>query len=124
MSLVLKPNKRYSSKTGEVLAVFIHGLGAPDTWTSPTLNWQEKILQDPELEGVDVAIVTYDTAHLVSGIFGFSGTIQLGGRQLTIDKNKVSDIAELAHQLQRELLQRSVREYQKIVLIGHSMGGL
>ncbi|WP_099331455.1 lipase family alpha/beta hydrolase [Priestia aryabhattai] len=124
MSLVLTPYKRNPTHTGKVLAVFIHGLGAPDTWVSAALDWKTKILQDSLLEGIDVGIVTYDTAHLVSGIFKFSGQIQLGKHKLTIDEGKFSNIADLAHELQREMGQRSLRPYKKIVLIGHSMGGL
>jgi pimeloyl-ACP methyl ester carboxylesterase len=124
MSLVLNTYKRDSLLNGQVLAVFIHGLGAQETWVSSAFDWKTKILETPELDGIDVGIVTYDTAHLVSGMFKFSGKVQLGGRELTIHQGNFSDIAELAHQLQRELGQRDLRQYRKIVLIGHSMGGL
>jgi pimeloyl-ACP methyl ester carboxylesterase len=112
---------RSQEKKGRVLAVLLHGLGAPETWS----EWEPLLQGDPQLADVDVALVRYDTAHLVNGLLGgITGVLKLFKREVTLSREQVTDIATLAQELKRELETRDYRHYEKIVLIGHSMGGL
>ncbi|PWK13837.1 esterase/lipase family protein [Tumebacillus permanentifrigoris] len=112
---------RTQEKKGRALAVLLHGLGAPETWA----EWEPLLAQDPQLADVDVALARYDTAHLVNGLFGgITGVLKLFKREVTLSREQVTDIATLALELKRELDSREYRHYDKIVLIGHSMGGL
>lgn len=122
MSLRLYPQFRQEQgQKGRVLAVLIHGLGAPETW----VEWEPLLLQDAQLEGVDVALARYDTAHLVNGMLGgVTGVLKLFKREVTVSRDNVTDIGTLAQELKRELDSREYRDYDQIVLIGHSMGGL
>ncbi|WP_158290535.1 alpha/beta fold hydrolase [Halobacillus salinus] len=113
--------KRGSQKDNKSLVVLIHGLGAPETWKN---DWENLILNDQELVGVDLGIVSYDTSHLISGFLKISGTLQLGNREITISEDKVTKIEILARELKRELDLRHTRQYENIILVGHSMGGL
>ncbi|WP_160725027.1 esterase/lipase family protein [Bacillus sp. USDA818B3_A] len=125
MSLKMDIKKRENEQDNKVLVVLIHGLGAPETWSNEDNgNWQKLILNDPELENIDLGIVTYDTALVISGILRISGTLKLGKREISISKDKVTGIGVLARELKRELDRRSVKKYEKIILVGHSMGGL
>ncbi|KEO83019.1 esterase/lipase family protein [Tumebacillus flagellatus] len=121
MSLRLHTSRREETGKGRILAVLIHGLGAPETWEP----WKELLLQDPHLRGVDVALARFDTAHLVNGLIGgVTGVLRLFKRELKVSRENVTDIATLAAELKFELDSREYRDYDKVVLIGHSMGGL
>lgn len=82
MALDLEVHKK--SVDSKFLVVFIHGLGAPDTWIEA--NWIETLLKDDTLTGIDVGVVRYDTAHLTSGVFSISGTFRFLGKAVTIEK--------------------------------------
>ncbi|MFK3960812.1 esterase/lipase family protein [Pseudalkalibacillus hwajinpoensis] len=110
MSLSLNIFNRSDEKENEVLTILIHGLSAPFTFVDEGRNWKETMLLDGKLAGVDIGIVTYDTGKLAKGIF-------LLGDGFT-------SIEELAQELKSELELEDYNQYKKIILVGHSMGGL
>ncbi|MBW7454875.1 ABC-three component system protein [Paenibacillus sepulcri] len=124
MSLNIELFCRNANKQGRVLVLLIHGLGAPDTWVMPGCDWRNQLLADPGLEEADVGIVKYETAHLISGLFGISGTYSIMGRNITVRKNNVIAVGDLAQHLKTKLSTGRFKSYQKIVIAGHSMGGL
>ncbi|WP_239696484.1 ABC-three component system protein [Paenibacillus oryzisoli] len=122
MQIILK--QRDPSVKGKILVLFIHGLGAPRTWVESGRDWSQLIKDDPELEGIDVGIVTYDTSHLISGLFGIEGEFEILGHRLSVSKDSPLSIQLLAQQLKTILNGYMYRKYEKIVVAGHSMGGL
>lgn len=128
MALSLKIHKKNSVKTEKDLIVLIHGLGAPEiTWVSQNTSWKDLLMSDPRFDNVDVGIVTYDTAHVALGILKTAGikyinTGFLG--KISVNKGPFTDIKTLAHELKRELNLEKSQKYKRIIIVGHSMGGL
>lgn len=117
---------RNQDKTpGDYLVVLIHGLGAPETFLTGRPSWKDLLLIDKDLEKVDVAFVQYDTAHfVVPWFFGLKGTFIIPKKNWTVRVGPVAAITTLAKHLKRDLQGRNVSNYQKVILLGHSMGGL
>src|SRR5688500_9350841 len=91
------------------LLLFVHGLGGDglETWRGHERGFLELIRDDPELPNqYDLAFFHYPTS-------GFAIPWVTPGPR----------IGELAAGLKTELDQR-YRNYDSIVLVGHSMGGL
>ena len=122
MALTLTLYKNESGLNNKSLLVFIHGLGAPNTWSSDEANWVKYITSDRELSDVDTAIVKYDTAHFTIGCLSIPTSVRFCGK--TFSFSKLNDIDVLTQELRRELLDIKLKQYEKVVLVGHSMGGL
>lgn len=116
--------KLFLQKNGNAdsLIVLVHGLGAPKTFD----GWSDKIQADSELRNVDVLVIKYDTAHVCLPGFGFiKKCFEVPFLKKSIAFGPVTDIHTLARELARELEENNDRShYTKIVLVGHSMGGL
>lgn len=110
MPLNLKISKHGEERQNEVLAILIHGLSAPFTFLDEGRNWEKFMLNDERLKGVDIGIVTYDTGKLAKGIFSIG--------------NGYTPIDELAQEMKSELDLEDYNQYNKSILVGHSMGGL
>ena len=129
MSFNLKVYKHDKETNGECLVILIHGLGAPDTWVKTKSNWPETVNKDIEYKGIDFAVATFKTAHLSSYDSGIIGKIvrmcvklPIINRKVSINLGFFSQIVELARELKREIDLQN--QYDKIILVGHSMGGL
>lgn len=113
---------------GENLVILIHGLGAPNnTWSNGEVSWIDLFLSDEAFSSLDVAEITYDTAHLANGLLSLMGikTIKLGRfKSFTVGKGPCTTIEILARELKREIDSKKIKQYKNVVLIGHSMGGL
>ncbi|MDQ6421935.1 hypothetical protein RB620_21125 [Paenibacillus sp. LHD-117] len=124
MSLQITLTYREPGVKGKVLLLFIHGLGAPRTWVEPGRDWIQLVATDPDLEGIDTGLVTYDTSQVISGVFNIEGEIEILGHRLRVSKESPLSIEALALQLKAKLAGSIYRNYEKIVIAGHSMGGL
>ncbi|WP_145948220.1 lipase/acyltransferase domain-containing protein [Paenibacillus sp. Y412MC10] len=128
MALTLSLYRKHKSKVGKTLIVFIHGLGAPDTtWNEGNETWKDLVISDPNLFEIDVAVVKYDTAHIAMGLLNTMGinSVKVGFlRRISIGKGPFTDLKILAQELKRELNTNRSKEYEKIIIVGHSMGGL
>jgi predicted esterase len=128
MALTLSLHRGDKEKPGHTLVVFIHGLGAPETtWINGDKTWKDLILTDNNLQNVDVAIAKYDTAHVALGLLNELGikNIKIGWfRNITVGKGPFTDIKILSQELKRELNTNRSKEYEKVIIVGHSMGGL
>lgn len=124
MSLDIELSNKVESQIGRILVILIHGLGAPETWVTQRCDWRNQLLTDPDLNEVDVGVVKYDTAHLISGLFGITGTFRIMGKDINVQKRNVISIEELAKHLKTKLSTGRFKNYQKIIIAGHSMGGL
>jgi len=122
MQIDLKP--RETGSKGKMLVLLIHGLGAPETWVEPGRDWAKLIASDPQITDTDIGIVTYDTSKLISGLFGVEGDFEILGNRMSVSKKSPHSIDQLAMQLKTILDGYTYRKYQKIVIVGHSMGGL
>ncbi|MGO4344278.1 ABC-three component system protein [Paenibacillus sp. MCAF9] len=122
MQIELKP--RTPGSKGKMLVLLIHGLGAPETWVKPGRDWAELIASDPDITDTDIGIVTYDTSKLISNIFGIEGEFDVLGQKISVSKKSPLSIDQLAIQLKAILDGYTYRKYEKIVIVGHSMGGL
>jgi pimeloyl-ACP methyl ester carboxylesterase len=95
---------RQSSGASTVI-VFVHGFmgDGVSTWTSDETGayWPAMLTHDPTFDGVDIFVYSYDT--------GFNSP-------LAID--------ELAENMRLVLVANGVSNYNKIVFLSHSMGGL
>lgn len=90
-----------------VLIVFVHGIGGDGTttWRSEKAYWPELVKADPVFAGSDVYVYDYESSAVGSS----------------------PSIAELARNLRDNLNLPSganISSYDKIVFIGHSLGGL
>jgi pimeloyl-ACP methyl ester carboxylesterase len=110
MPLDLDIFKRNNEVQNNVLTILIHGLNAPFTFTDEDSNWKDFFLSDEKLTFTDVGIVSYDTSLLARGIFSLG--------------NGFKPIEELAQELKSILDLEDYDQYEKITLVGHSMGGL
>lgn len=128
MALDLKLHKNNEYENSENLIVLIHGLGAPDdTWVKNNIAWKDLFLTDSNLPSTDVAMVVYDTAHLATGILSAMGvkTLKLGRfRKFSIDKGPFTSVEILARELKRDINSNRIKAYKRVILVGHSMGGL
>jgi len=128
MALKLFLYQKHKERAGQTLVVLIHGLGASDTtWIGGKTTWKDLLLSDPNLLNVDVAIIKYDTAHLAMGLLKSMGvnSVNIGFlRKVSIGKGPFTDLKILAQELKRELNTNKSKEYDKIIIVGHSMGGL
>ncbi|MGM7432608.1 alpha/beta hydrolase [Bacillus pacificus] len=126
LNLTLHKNSQYENN--ENLIVLIHGLGAPDdTWVNNNIAWKDLFLTDLSLPNTDVAVVVYDTAHLANGILSTVGVkrLRLGRiRKISIDKGPFTSVEILARELKREIDSNRIKTYKRVILVGHSMGGL
>jgi pimeloyl-ACP methyl ester carboxylesterase len=100
------PISRYIRKSSgaDTVIVFVHGIMGDglSTWTSENNTyWPELLTTDHTFDGADIFVYSYPT--------GFWAT-------LSID--------ELAEHMRSVLLADGVSNYQKIVFLSHSMGGL
>ena len=109
--------KREESKSGKNLIVLIHGIFSSSlTWDADGRNWKESLLRDPELLNTDVGLAEYTTNKM---------DLPLGYIKEFIPFIKSSQPIEiLAQELKNELNSDKYKDYEKIVLLGHSMGGL
>lgn len=119
MSLELFVEKR-DGETSRTLVILIHGLGAPDTWS----NWKESLLSDSRLVGTDVAVAKYKTAHICYPVTPIKKTFHIPFINKTFALGKLLSIEKLAHSLKCELELEEYSQYENIILVGHSMGGL
>lgn len=119
---------KQSETPSDNLIVLIHGLGAPDsTWTHGGVSWIDLFLSDNTISSLDVAEITYDTAHLANGLLSLMGIkkIKLGRfKSITVGKGPCTTIEILARELKREIDSKKIKQYKNVILIGHSMGGL
>ncbi|RCW52061.1 ABC-three component system protein [Paenibacillus prosopidis] len=101
---VFKPE---SETQNEILVVLIHGLSAPNTFVEQGRDWKSQLLIDPNLKKrADIGVVNYDTRKL-NGIF-----------------SELKPIDEIAQELKSELELSEYNCYKRIIIVGHSMGGL
>jgi hypothetical protein len=77
MPLDIQLYRNNEDKPGKLLVLLIHGLAAPETWVRQGRDWASLLLSDNELNEVDVGVVKYDTAHLVSGLFQIEGNFRI-----------------------------------------------
>lgn len=128
MALHPKIYRRNEGEISDTLIVLIHGLGAPDTtWTNGGFSWIDLLLTDVNIPNIDVAYITYDTAHLSSSILQVVGvkSLKVGFfKKISVNKGPFTSIKTLSQELKRELNTNRVKEYKRIILVGHSMGGL
>lgn len=128
MALTLTLYKKGKESVGKVLIVLVHGLGAAETtWVCGKKTWTDLLLNDPNLPDTDVAIVKYDTAHVAMGLLNAMGinSLKIGWfRRVSIGKGPFTDLKILSQELKRELNTNRSKEYEKIIIVGHSMGGL
>jgi pimeloyl-ACP methyl ester carboxylesterase len=128
LALYLKVHNKIENEISDSLVVLIHGLGAPNTtWISNEISWIDLLLNDTNLTSIDVANVTYDTAHLSLGILQAMGIKSLKlsfFNKISVSKGPFTTIETLSQELKRELNTNKVKEYKRIILVGHSMGGL
>jgi len=117
-------SQRDPHNKSKVLVLFIHGLGAPDTWIEPERDWKKLIEGDSDLGGIDIGIVTYDTSKLISSIFDIEGEVKIFGKKIIVSKSSPASIDVLAMELKTILDGSIYRGYKKIIFVGHSMGGL
>ncbi|AXR16908.1 alpha/beta fold hydrolase [Bacillus sp. E25] len=126
LNLTLHKNSQYENS--ENLIVLIHGLGAPnDTWVKNNIAWKDLFLTDLNLPSTDVAMVVYDTAHLAAGILSTMGVKNLRlsmFRKFSVDKGPFTSVEILARELKREIDSNRIKAYKRVILVGHSMGGL
>jgi len=120
------------AKPGRAVVVLLHGLMSSDeTWAKDGQDWRRLLLEDPDLPGVDVALVRYRTKFWNSRMARM-GRLLL--RKIGIGKTPTADdllqqgdpvpIEDLAKLLWQELEGDRFAPYEQIVLVGHSMGGL
>jgi|GEM_PF-2916821 Predicted acetyltransferases and hydrolases with the alpha/beta hydrolase fold len=128
MALSLKIYRKSSEKIAKNLIILIHGLGAPETtWISENISWKDLLMSDLRFDDVDVGIVKYDTAHVALGILKKAGIKSINTGifdKISVDKGPFTDIKTLAHELKRELNLEKSKNYGRIIIVGHSMGGL
>lgn len=120
MSFKLNLFKRSGETDNKALIVLIHGLGAPDTWG----KWKERLLTEPQLVGVDIALADYETGHLCCPWLPLKTTFHIPVIDKTLAVGRLSGIKALAHNLRCELELSKFDQYDKVILLGHSMGGL
>lgn len=110
------------------LLLLIHGLGAADhTWIFDETDWIRLLMEDPQLNVFDIALVRYDTAHLASNSLSSLGLREIPfiKQKVTIEKkNKLTELDILVWELKREIDRVDIQSYENIYIIGHSMGGL
>jgi predicted esterase len=128
MALTLTYYPKHKEKQGEILVILIHGLGAADnTWINEETDWINLLLTDPDLPNIDVAMARYDTAHVAFGLLSKLNikTLKIGTfKKISISQGPFTDIKTLAQELKRELSTKRAQRYKKIIIVGHSMGGL
>ncbi|WP_054024819.1 ABC-three component system protein [Bacillus sp. FJAT-28004] len=124
MSMQIDLKHGETGSKGKMLVLLIHGLGAPETWVEPGRDWAKLITSDPQITDTDIGIVTYDTSKLISSLFGIEGNFEVLGRRISVSKTSPLSIDQLAIQLKTILNTTTYRKYEKIVIVGHSMGGL
>lgn len=112
----------------ENLIILIHGLGAPDTtWVNDGVSWIDLLLTDKELLNMDVATASYDTAHLANRILSSAGVkkFKIGMfKTFSVAKGPFTSLEILARELKREVDSHRIQKYKRVILVGHSMGGL
>lgn len=125
-SVSMNFNIQKRTTNNKTLIVLIHGLGAPKTWS----KWVDALLDDSNLKDVDVALMKYDTAHICFPSLNESGKFSrlmnknfsiLG--MIRISLGPLLSIKRLAQYLNSEL-NTTAKNYEKVILLGHSMGGL
>lgn len=92
-------------KGGNSLIVFVHGIGGTrnSTWGDPGTAWPDLVKRDTEFfSGFDVYVYDYP-----SSIFGQSQSVAVLGRLL---RDKLSEI--------------NVAQYENVIFITHSLGGI
>jgi pimeloyl-ACP methyl ester carboxylesterase len=92
------------SSGADTVIVFVHGImgDGASTWTSDAATyWPTMLTTDKTFDGADIFVYSYST--------GFWAT---------------SSIDELAENMRSVLIADGVSNYQKIVFLSHSMGGL
>lgn len=127
MALNLTLHKK-GNVASENLIILIHGLGAPNTtWNNDEVSWVNLFLTDKGLPNVDVAMAIYDTAHLANGLLAMMGIkkLKVGKfKSFSIGKGTFTTLEILARELKREIDSQRIQKYKKVILVGHSMGGL
>ncbi|WP_160359680.1 NB-ARC domain-containing protein [Clostridium chromiireducens] len=122
LSLKIDIPKERQNKNNTILVVLIHGLGAPDTtWENNDTSWTKLLLGDSDLEMIDVGVVKYDTAHISSNTANVLNKIQ---NVVTAGKGPFTSLEVLIRELKEELNSDKVKQYEKIMFVTHSMGGL
>ncbi len=102
-----EPTSKYVRQLpgADTVIVFVHGImgDGVSTWTNSGTNayWPTMLTHDPTFDGVDIFVYSYD-----AGLFA----------SLSID--------EIAEGMRSVLTAGGVSNYQKIVFLSHSMGGL
>jgi pimeloyl-ACP methyl ester carboxylesterase len=83
--------------------VFVHGIGGDGitSWTNKNSYWPELLTHDPSFGGSDIFVYSYPT--------GLWATMS---------------IDELADNMKAVLIAKGVTNYQKIIFLSHSMGGI
>ncbi len=109
-----------NGKNNKTLVVFIHGLGAPATWE----EWTDILRNDDKLKGMDIGIAKYETAHFCIPILPkkIAFSFPIWGKRVSL--GSLLSIKDLAQSLKNELESDKISKYEKIILVGHSMGGL
>jgi hypothetical protein len=120
MTLKLNLFTRQEHSENKSLIVLIHGLGAPNTW----IAWKKRFLEDSQMMHIDIALAEYETGHICCPWASSYKAVNLPFIEKTLALGKLSNIKTLSHALKCELEQSKFSQYDKVVLIGHSMGGL
>lgn len=113
------------NKTRPLAVIFVHGFtGGSETWSnSQSVKLKDMLLEEPELsEQFDMLEYEYFTT--ITDIFHadiVQKAISLFGFKPKVRYNR--PIKSLAHELMT-FIQLNADEYEGIVLVGHSMGGL